>query len=159
LVPPALDDSGDEDTELATPEEVAAMQARIDAILDRPRIQRSAIQMAGDVLDFLCRVPVDKFAPAEAAGIAEPAMVSAIDRYVQTAIPWIGNFADSWRERGGDEADPAEGADDDLVTGIVGHIWAAKHERPEMPVSQIRAALNYVFKLIGRGVFDADVRP
>ena len=55
--------------------------------------------------------------------------------------------------------DPAQGASDKLVTGIVGHIWAVKHERPEMPASEIRAALNCIFKMLGQGLFGPDVRP
>lgn len=157
--PPPIEIDDCEDGGLATPAEVAAMQARLDAILGQapsspaPSRPRSDKQMTGDIIDFLCRVPVDRHAPVDAAEIADPKMAEAIDRYFDRAIPWIANFADAWRSR--DDARVDDGADDDLVSGIVGHIWAAKHQRPEITDDEIRASLNSILKMLARGLFGA----
>jgi hypothetical protein len=157
--PPPIEIDDCEDEGLATPAEVAAMQARLDAILGQapsspaPSRPRSDKQMAVDIIDFLCRVPVDKYPPFDATEITDPKMAEAIERYFDRAIPWIANFADAWRGR--DDARVDDGADDDLVSGIVGHIWAAKHRRPEITDGEIRASLNSIFKMLARGLFGA----
>ena len=145
----------DEDIGPASPEQVAAMQARVDAILGQRRVERSTIQMAGDIIDFLCRVPVNKFAPAEATEISDPAMVAAIDRYVDVALPWVANFSDAWRERGGARPEPLSPAGDDLLSGILNSIWIAKGRQSELTVADLRAALNTVFQQIARGLFSS----
>jgi hypothetical protein len=111
------------------------------------------IQMAGDILDFLCRVPVDKFAPAEATEIAEPKIIAEIDRYVDVALPWVANFSDVWRERGGARPEPFSPARDDLLSGIVNSIWVTKGRKPELTIADLRAALNAVFQQIASGLF------
>jgi hypothetical protein len=146
----------DEAVAMRTKEALGTFLTRINEIDYRRPPERSTTQMAGDVIDFLCRVPFTKYVPADPTEITDKDMIQAIDRYFEHAIPWIVDFAAAWREQRTGEIEravPTE-ASARLVDGIVLKIWATRQERPDLAADDIRAALNHVWQLLGRGVFN-----
>jgi hypothetical protein len=76
----------------------AAVRRNLGRGLDDIRPDPS-VQMAGDILDFLCRIPLGKYSPEEAAEVTDPKMVEAIDRYFDEALEWFEGWSSAWRQR------------------------------------------------------------